>query len=322
MHEMRRAARILMAGLIALCAGGGRLALAKPANAPARVDPARAAAPPAGVKRIAVAPLVSLTEEERKVVAAVEELVANGLASVDKHEVVGVAEVRKAIKRAKRVELESCEGDAHCLAELGRLVGASAVVAGDVSALAEGNVVYLKVVDVGTQREAGSTTAVLGGTETAMAAESRAAAHRLLAPRSYMGRLALKIDVAKATVYVDGRKVEWSADRPMPLSVGTHALRVTHEQYRDFVRFVDVKFDQVAALTVPLTAFPVVTDEMRQKEAKRRKAAYAGPYEPLPWYRKWYTVAGAGAVALVATALVVALTSDAIDRDKEVTVGP
>ena len=37
---------------------------------------------------------------------------------------------------------------------------------------------------------------------------------------------------------------------PQTLSVGTHALRVTHPEYRDFVRFVDVEFDTPAAVKV------------------------------------------------------------------------
>jgi hypothetical protein len=267
--------------------------------------------------RVVIAPFTALTEGN-KVAAALQTLVGDGLATLPNREVVPDKELRAAVKKAGKRELELCEGDAHCLSELGKLVGAQVVVAGEVSELGEGQVAYLKAVDVKSEKEIGSTTAVFGAAAAdARKAESKAAAYRLLAPREYVGTLKLAIDAPGATVYLDGRKVAKSPAGPLVVAVGTHALRVTHEQYRDFVRFVDVKFDETTTLDVPMTAFPVVTDEMRQKEAQRR----AGPTEPLPWYRKWYTVAGVGVGAVVITAVVVSLVAGSIDSDREVTVG-
>ena len=126
-----------------------------------------------------------------------------------------------------------------------------------------------------------------------------------------------KIDVAKATVYIDGRKVAWSSDKPLTLSVGTHALRVTHEEYRDFVRFVDVKFDETTAIDANLTAFPVVTDEMRQKN----RPAPVGPVDARPWYREWWAIAGFGVVVVTTAVIVGYAIGGGIDADDEVTVG-
>ncbi len=298
--------RALIAIAVAAAAGAGGQAWAKKTPPPA---PAAT-----GGIRVALTPLVSMTEGS-KGIAKLEEQVSNGLAGVSGFSLVPPVELKKALKKAKRPELEACEGDAHCLAEVGRLVGATLVVAGDVNELAEGSVVYLKVVDVVSEREIGSTTAILDGASTA--GEARAAAVRLLAPKTYLGAVQLDVDVHNAILYVDGQKVTRTPGKPMMLSVGAHALRVTHEQYRDWVRFVDVKFDETIPLSVNLKAFPVITDDMRQKNAPRP----AGPVEPRPWYRKWYTVAAVGAVALVGTTIIVVLLSGGLDADSEVTVG-
>jgi hypothetical protein len=302
---MRALTGAVAVALALALAGGGGEAWAKRAPAPATATTGT---------RVALAPLTALTEGS-KGIGKLEEQVSQGLAGVSGFSVIPSADLKKALKKAKRPELESCEGDAHCLAELGRLVSATIVIAGDVNELSEGSIVYLKAVDVASEREIASTTAVLDGTATS--GEARAAAVRLLAPKTYTGAVKLDIDVANAVLYVDGQKYTRTPGKPLLLSVGTHALRVTHEQYRDWVRFVEVEFDQTIPLSVNLKAFPVITDEMRQKAAPKP----VGPREPLPWYRKWYTVAAVGAVALIATTVIVVAVTGGLDVDGEVTVG-
>jgi hypothetical protein len=303
---MRTLTAVTMAVAVAAASlAGGGVARAKRAPEPA---------PAATGTRVAVTPLTSLTEGS-KGLPKLEEQVAQGLGGVSGFSVVPGAELKKALKKAKRPELDACDGDAHCMAEVGRLVNATIVVAGDVNELAEGSIVYLKAVEVASEREIGSTTAVLDGPTAG--AEARAAAVRLLAPKTYTGAVQLEVDVVNAVVYVDGQRVNRTPGKPLMLSVGQHALRVTHEQYRDWVRFVDVKFDETVPLAVNLKAFPVITDEMRQKDRPRP----VGQREPLPWYRKWYTVAGVGVVLVVGTTILVAALSGGLDADTIVTVG-
>src|SRR5262249_21008355 len=148
---------------------------------------------------------------------AFEQLIETGIAALPDRDVVPAQTVRQLLRRAKRRDLESCEGEAACLAELGKLVGAAVVVSGEASAFADGAVVYLKAVDgargeeVGTPRLVTTTPARPAGPGAAAARPSpaqqaaRAAAYRLLAPRDYSGTLALRVDVAGATVFVDGQ---------------------------------------------------------------------------------------------------------------------
>jgi hypothetical protein len=104
---------------------------------------------------------------------------------------------------------------------------------------------------------------------------------RILDPDHYRGRLALKIDVAGTEVNIDGKK---QRDRSLELPVGTHAVRVTHPQYRDFLRFVDVEFDQTIEMPVPMSAYPLAEGEMSEKQRK------APPKVFVPWYRSWWAL--------------------------------
>jgi hypothetical protein len=299
---------VAVAAIVFLAAGAAR-AQQGPNPRPA----APRSAPPA--QRVALAPLTSLTEGAGKL-APLEAIVGEGLAALSGVTVISAQEVRQAIKKARRPELEACAGETTCLAELGKVASADRVVAGEVGGLGDDQIVYLKVVDVAGAREAGSTTAVLEKGVESRRKEARAAAFRLLAPQRYAGTLQLRVDVPGAIVYLDGKKIATSPVPTLPVAVGTHALRVTHEQYRDFVRFVDVEFGETTELPVAMTAFPVISDEMRgQRERKP-----SGPVAPLPWYRRWYTVVGFGAAILLTSAVVTYVAADPVDSDAQITL--
>lgn len=263
--------------------------------------------------RVAVAPLSEMAEQQRGVRAA-EQLIPRAVGAVPGFFAVPEKELRTAIRKANRRDLEACEGQLPCLAELGRLVRATVVLSGEAADLGDGQVVYLKAVDVSQANEFAKTTVILDA--SGAEADARKAAFRLLAPERYQGTLELAIDMDGAAVFLDGGKMGTSPIPPLKVLVGTHALRVTHERYRDFVRFVDIRFEATTPVEVAMGAFPIVRDDMQQKPKRP-----ATPAAPLPWYRRWWVAAGVGGAVLLGTALVVASTTDAIDRDREVTVG-
>jgi hypothetical protein len=285
-----------------------------PRRASAQATPAKA--PPA--RKVVVAPFSPLGDGSVDLVAAAV-TVGGGVASVPGVTLVPDKDVRAFLKKNKRKDLEACDGKPECLQELGRLLGAEVVIAGEVGEVGGGQIAYLGAVDVATGKGLASTTAILSGDGAARTREARAAAFRLLAPAAYVGMLKLDIDVPGAVVYVDGRQVGKSPLAPVPLAVGTHALRVTHEQYRDFVRFVDIAFDETSTQAVPLTEFPVVEDEMRE-QGKAPPFVPLGPQAPRPWYRKPWAIAGFSAAVLVLSAVTVVVVSDGIERDGDVTV--
>lgn len=284
-----------------------------------------AAATPAAAQstdqKVVVAPISNLGGEgASKKNRQLADAIVTGIDSVPGFTAVPQKQMLEAIKQAKRPALRTCDGDIECLAKLGALLEAPLVVYGELGGLGDTQVVALKLIDASSRREARSTTAEFGGRD--MDREARGAAYRLLAPGLFIGTLLLKVDIDGATIYLDGARIGKSPQPPIRGEVGTHALRVTHPEYRDFVRFVDLRFDDRTKLDVGMKAFPIIEDEMREHSRAGglidNGTTRAGT---MPWYKKWYTVAGAGVIVFVGSAIVVGMLSDGIDADAEKIVG-
>jgi len=272
---------------------------------------------------VALSPLATLgSEAKSKATKKAQKAIVAGFASLANVKLVSMAALRRAVKKAKRPRLRSCDGDPQCLAELGQLMKAESVVYGEIGGLGDVQVVYLKLVNVSDAREVRSTTLEIVDATTAEQA-ARAAAFRLLEPTRYVGRLAVTVDAKKASIYVDGKLVAKSPTKPVALPVGTHALRVTHPEYRDFVRFVKIEFDEDLKIEAGLQRYRVIRSEVGVKPGGADPTAgviYRG-VEPTPWYRRWYTVAGGSTILLVGSAVIVGLIVNGIDADRERTVG-
>ncbi len=274
---------------------------------------------------VAVAPLSILGEETTtKQTREVQALVENAVGGVPGFTGIDARTLNREVKKARRRDLRACDGDNHCLGELGKLVGAKVVIYGELGGLGEAQVVYLKAVEVENARELRSTTLELGGSADRKES-ARGAAFRLLAPDHYQGRLACNVNVGGATIYVNGQAMGTSPKPAFPLSVGTHAVRVTHPEYRDFVRFVNVQFDKESAVEVALSAYPIVSRTVGAthdgKLPPGAMVVYRGQ-ETVPWYRRWYTVAGGSAALLIGTAVVVGILANGLDVNRERVVDP
>lgn len=269
--------------------------------------------------KVVLAPLATLGEETKsKSTRAVHAAIETALGAVPGIAIIDDKTLDRALRKVRRPELRVCDGETQCLAELGTVVGADVVVYGELGGLGDAQVVYLKAVSVAKQDELGSTTLELGAkVDQTMAA--RSAAFRLLAPDSYVGTLTVSVDVEGASIYVDGRPVGSSSARSIPLPVGTHALRVTHPEFRDFVRFVDVGFDADTPVEAGMQKFPIVSTSIRStgRGANLGAAVVYKGQEPTPWYREWYAVAGASAVVLVGSAILVGVLTDGLSVDSE-----
>lgn len=259
----------------------------------------------AAKKKVAVGAVESLGGAvDSDVVGVVEAALAK------RHDValINAAEVKRALRKARKVQLGSCEGDTGCLVEMGRTVGADWVVSVEVSGLGDVRLLHFKLIDTARGRAVRSTTAELGA-----AGLDPGALVRLLAPRGYRGRLALSINAAGAQVFVDGRRMAVApVEAPLTLAVGTHALRITHPEYRDYVRFVDIGYAQQVDLGVDMRKLAIVSSEV---------AALGGPGgrrdAATPWYGRWYVIAGVGAAVLAGSVAVWAATADGLDFDRE-----
>jgi hypothetical protein len=261
-----------------------------------------AAAPARAERLVAVAPFSTLGAEDtsaavKKLTADIEAAVA-GLAGT---QVVTAAQVAEAIRRAKKPQLKACEGDAACLADLGKLVGAQIVIAGEIGGLGEARVIYLGATDVGAAKELRSTTLTVGGAAVQDEGGPQGAVVRLLDPDRYRGTVRFVLDVAGATVYVNGGKATLSPRSELSLPVGTQAVRVTHPQYHDFVRFIDVGYGKTTEVAVPLQQYSIVRRDLQGKPQSRDQIVYVDP----PWWRRWYVV-GPAAVGLAVVTGVIA----------------
>jgi hypothetical protein len=213
-----------------------------------------------------------------------------------------------------------CVEDSACLANLAKQVGADLVLAGDVGSLSGAYMVYLKLVDRDGTTER-SVSGVLDPRNRGLRDAVRALVFELLEPEKYVGSILVEVDVPNAWIYLDGQRVARSPEGRLDrISVGTHALRVTHEAYRDFVRFVNVGFNETVPVRVKLSAFPVGAGAMKLVDRKEGKPLTDSE---LPWYRRWWAVAAFGAVVLgAATTTVALLVNRSVSADSEVVVRP
>jgi len=256
-----------------------------------------ALATPAWAERVvAIAPLSSLGAEDKS--ASTKKLIGEieqAIGALPGTKVVPAAQVSDAIAKAKKPQLRQCEGDAGCLAELGKLVGASIVVTGEVGGLGGSQVVYLGATDVTTAKELRSTTLALGAKDSADTPSG--AAVRLLDPDQYRGNVHFAIDVTGATLYVNGAKQGLSAKSELALPVGMQAIRVTHPQYRDFVRFVDVTYGKTTEVPVGMHQYATIEHDVHAAPVSRDKIEYIDP----PLWRRPYVVGPAiGVLAITA----------------------
>lgn len=257
---------------------------------------------------VAVTPLSTLGAEDKS--AATKKLLAQieqAFAALPGTKVVPAVQVNAAIDRAKKPQLKQCEGEAACVTELGKLVGAQLVVTGEVGGLGDSKVVYLKLIDVGAARELRSTTLAVGANDS-----PSAAAVRLSDPDKYRGTVKFAFDVTGATVQVNGTKVQLGANKVLALPVGTHAVTVTHPQYHNFVKFVEVSYGKTTDVQVSMKQYPIVEHDIQARPGTSDRIEY---YDP-PWYRRpLYTGIAIGVLAVVVGVVTARIAHDFPDYD-------
>lgn len=292
------------------------------ATVPALAQP-RAPAPGAVAARptvIAVAPLSTLGAEDTSAGARkLEAELARELGAASGARVIGASDVVDAVKKARKPLLRACDGDPVCLGELGRLVAASHVVFGEVGGLGDVQVVYLVLVDATTGKEVRRTQVSLSVAEQG---GIKGGAIRLVDPERYTGRLVVTTKVDGAVIYVDGRRVGKSPAAPVALAVGPHALRVTHPEHRDFVRFVEVGFGQDTPIAVELVPYGSIETELGATDDGKRRPGVTYVDAPPAWYRRWWAIAGFGALALTGAVVIGVATADDVPFDASGTVKP
>lgn len=274
------------------------------------------AAPSAG-ESVTLAPVTTVGGVPNTSLQKLEALIEEGISALPKTKAISAKTATQATRKAKKPKLRSCDGNAACLTELGKLTGAAIVVYAEVSDLGDAQVIYLKAVDVGTGKELRSTTLELGA-KTNRKKASKAAAAQLLAPQTYVGTLSVKTPVQGATVFLDGHKISASpGGAPVQVYVGSHALRVTHPEHRDFVRFVDVVFEELTVVDAELLGLPGVDRKLSAEGVLgngSNPASLIIRHRDTPWYHRWYTITG-GVAAIAITSAVIVSGGDSFNAD-------
>lgn len=264
---------------------------------------------------VAIAPFSTLGAEDKS--AATKKLLGQIEQAIDTlpgTKVVPAQQVAEAITKAKKPQLRACEGDETCLAELGKLVGANVVVTGEVGGLGDSRVVYLGATDVGAAKELRSTTLAVGAKDVKDSPSS--AAVRLLDPDRYKGTVHFAIDAQGATVYVNGAKAQL-VNGEVSLPVGTQAVRVTHPQYRDWVRFVDVEYGQKTEVPVSLQNYGTIEHDIKGKPTNLDHITYEDP----PLWRRWYVTGPAVLLLAIGTGVALSYLNKLPDADAKCKVG-
>lgn len=262
-------------------------------------------------RTVAITPLSTLGAEDKS--AATKKLVTQieqAFAAQPGTKVIPAAQVSAAIDKAKKPQLKQCEGEPACVTELGKLVGAQFVVTGEVGGLGESKVVYLKLTDVAAGRELRSTTLAVGAKVSGDS--PMGAAVRLTDPDKYRGNVKFAFDVSGATVLVNGTKVQLSATKELALPVGTHAVTVTHPQYHNFVKFVEVPYGKTTDVQVTMKQYPIVEHDIQARPGSRDTIEYVDP--PM-WKRPYVAGPAIAVIAIVAGFVVARIAHDFPDYD-------
>lgn len=262
--------------------------------------------------RVAVAPVSSLSGKSDRFTERISDAIESGLAELALVP-TGAGDIQKQTRAKKYSHLQNCGGDNACLKELGELANTEYVVYAEVGGLGDATVVYLKVVETANAKELRSTTMEVGP-ETDVSTESKAAAVRLFYPKRYVGYLDVKTSVKGASVFLDGHKVASTPSKPIAVFVGSHALRVTHPEHQDYVRWVDIAFGASEVVEANLRTLPGVNKEMRLEGVIDDRRAPI-EYRERPWYFRWYTIAGGVAAVALTSAVIVGVSNGGIDAD-------
>ena len=282
---------------------------------------ATAHAQPAPPTTIAVAPMTMLGAEDTSAQARqFEQQIAKAItASGAATKVVTAAEVVEATRKAKKSTLRACDGDAACLSELGALLGVQVVVFGEVGGLGDVQVLSLGAVDVASKKERKRVRVSLAQREEGGVA---GAVTRLFDPDKFVGQLQLAISVDGASIYVDGKRIGRSPTPMVRLSVGPHALRVTHPEHRDYVRFVDIGFGAATPVEVALEPYASIESSVESTDKPKPTGPVTYVDRAPAWYRRWWAVAGFAAVAVGAAVVVGASIDYDLGAQGEGTVKP
>ncbi|MEW5855458.1 MAG: PEGA domain-containing protein [Myxococcota bacterium] len=184
----------------------------------------------------------------------VKEEVLSGLQAmfVDEARKIPDVEITEMTSRAL-VVAGDCAGDTACLGKgLGRL-GATQFILTNVRRLSGGYLLSQSLHQCPGGDEVRASEETLKGRGSALEKLTYRAAVKLLAPERLVGAVQVDVNVAGATVHVDGKPI---GKTPLPgayaVGEGRHRIKVTKDGYETFQGEVEVTYEETAAVDVRL----------------------------------------------------------------------
>ncbi|MEW5848891.1 MAG: PEGA domain-containing protein [Myxococcota bacterium] len=208
-----------------------------------RITPGLPAPPTARPRSVLMLPLEG-GDIPPSQVEAVEARLREALGRVPQHTVISRDQTILGTEQATGAGWK-CDGNATCLAQLGRQFTADALIAGKVRR--EGITLRVDLrsirMDTGSE-ERRISEAITNRSEDDAKIQALALSYRMLSPERYVGTLIVECPVKGARILVDGVDVgEAPLDRPMTdLLPGTHVVRVTGANVRAGELYIPVEF--------------------------------------------------------------------------------
>ncbi len=202
-----------------------------------------------GEEVVALHPLRGLGVDA-ETVENLQSIVYNEFNRVPGMRMVGAERARDLVDR----EDIECDGADACLAAFARDLGAGIAVYGAVGGLGESYSIALKAVDADSETARSRVDLQVGGEREVLIDGVRAGAYQLLRPDLYTGSLQLELPVEGAEVFVDGEMAGTTPlDAPVTgLEPGQRALKIVKTGFRDFDRFIEIRFQRTSVVTIDL----------------------------------------------------------------------
>lgn len=216
---------------------------------------------------------------------------------------------RQSVAKLSR-KLRDCDGQARCLALVGKALRVDVVVSGNVAALGDSYVLNIKAITTETGKELRRIESdPLRGAPEQLIDEIRVAAYRLMSPEQLQGAVSILADRAGARVFLDGTEIGKTPlhDSVTGLSLGKHHLRVDGGEFGSFDSNIVVRFQKTTKVIVQLVDLRVKSDAKNSEN----KLVVVHKDPPKVWYQKtWFLVSVGISAAVLAGYLAYRITEE------------
>lgn len=148
------------------------------------------------------------------------------------------------LKNRRPTQVCELEDLVNCASNQGKKIKADLVLAGTVAALADAQLIDLRLIDVASKTELSRLQSPLSGDLKQDRKTLRELAVRLLTPENYKGQLLLSSLPAGDKLLVDGAEISAEAGVPIALAVGPHVVELVHDGQTLSSKVVQIAYGQ------------------------------------------------------------------------------